>query len=46
MTSVMLMFADMDELEVTLNTKANQVDVDASLSLKANQVDTDLALRA
>jgi len=30
-------------MEVTLNTKANQVDVDASLSLKANQTDVDLA---
>ena len=35
--------SDVDEMEVTLNTKANQVDVDASLSLKADQADVDLA---
>ena len=35
--------SDVDEIEVTLNTKANQEDVVASLSLKANQADTDLA---
>ena len=32
-----------DEMEVTLNTKAYREDVDACLSLKADQADVDLA---
>ena len=36
--------SEMDEMEVTLNTKAEHEEVFASLSLKANQSDLDLAL--